>query len=568
MNDNRFNAGHLKTMLWLGLLALLPYVNVLQNGFVWDDRIFITDNYPIRHPLLLFSAPLQSIFLGSRPVMFLSLALDYKIWGLNPAGFHLSNLLVHTLNVLLVYCLALQVTRGVLWAPLAGLLFALHPVHSEAVASMLGRSDLLVTAFSSVCLLSYYGFLFHSRPYLKGVFYFGALLSYAAACLTKESGIVFPLLVVICENLAWRNEDRRRPWSAQVLTLVPFLAMGLLYLWFHQVTAPTVGQQTWGGGGWQTGLLMMTVLWKYLVLLVFPFFLSPYYLPYWPEGWDYLQVLGGLFVLLGSVALLLRYHRSLPLLAWAIAWLGISLLPFSNIIPIPGAMMNERWLYLPSVGFVIILGWCAFKILSQSGSDLRRVLWGVGSVLLLIFAIRIVTWNAVWRTDESVALKIIQQHPESSLAHNNLGNYYFRVGRNPEAKQEYAQALLLDPAGARVHANLGNVYCVEQDWPRGIAEYRKCLALDPRLAPAWYALGVAYQRQGMLDSALTQYQRVLQLDPLHVPALKGSGGILLEEKKFGLAEGYFRRALAIAPQDPELKSGLVRALQFRSGQVR
>jgi tetratricopeptide (TPR) repeat protein len=231
-------------------------------------------------------------------------------------------------------------------------------------------------------------------------------------------------------------------------------------------------------------------------------------------------------------------------------------------------MMNERWLYLPSVGLVILLGWGAFKILSQSGSALRKVLWGVGSVLLLLFAVRIVSWNAVWRSDESVALKILQQHPESSLAHNNLGNFLFCVGRIPEAKQEYAQAILLDPEGARSHANLGNVYCAEQNWPRGIAEYRKSLALDPRLAPAWYALGVAYQRQGVLDSALTQYQRVLQLDPLHVPALKGSGGILLEEKQYGLAEDYFRRALAIAPQDPELKSSLVRAFQLRSGQGR
>jgi len=568
MNDNRFDTGHLKTLLWLGLLALLPYVNVLQNGFVWDDRIFITDNYPIRHPLLLFTISLKSISIGYRPLMLLSLALDYRIWGLNPAGFHLTNLFLHALNVILVYFLALRVTRGGLWAPLAGLLFALHPVHSEAVASMLGRSDLLVTALSLVGLLAFHGFLRSSALFRKGTLFAGALLSYAAACLTKESGIVFPLLIVICENLAWRNGDRRRSWSAQVLTLVPLLVIGLLCLWFRQLTAPTVGQQTWGGGRWQTAILMMVVFWKYFVLLVFPAFLSPYYILYWPEGWDYLPVLGGLFILLGSVALLIVFHRRIPLLAWAIAWLGVTLLPVSNIIPIPGAMMNERWLYLPSVGFVILLGWGAFKILSQSGSALRKVLWGVGSVLLLLFAVRIVSWNAVWRSDESVALKILQQHPESSLAHNNLGNFLFCVGRISEAKQEYAQAILLDPEGAQSHANLGNVYCAEGKWPRGMASYRKALALDPRLALAWYALGVAYQRQGVLDSALIQYQRVLQLDPLHVPALKGSGGILLEKKEYGLAEGYFRRALTIAPDDSELKISLERILHLQSGQVK
>jgi Tfp pilus assembly protein PilF len=568
MKSDQLEARHLKPLLWLGLLTLLPYINVLQNGFVWDDKTFIIDNYPIRYPLLLLSVPLKGIFLGSRPVMFLSLALDYRIWGLNPTGFHLTNLLLHTLNVLLVYFLALRVTKGGLWAPLAGLLFALHPVHSEAVASMLGRSDLLVTSFSLLGLLAFHGFLRSSALFRKGTLFAGALLFYVAACLTKETGIIFPLLVVICENIAWRNGDRRRPWSAQVLTLVPLLVIGLLCLWFRHVTVPTIGQQAWGSGAWQTALLMMMVLWKYFILLTFPFDLSPYYILYWPEGWFYLQVLGGLSVLLGSVALLIVFHRRIPLLAWAITWLGVTLLPVSNIIPIPGAMMNERWLYLPSVGFAILIGWRASEILSRSSSALRKVLWGVGVVLLLLFAVRIVSWNAVWRSDESVALKILQQHPESTLAHNNLGNFFFCVGRLPEAKQEYAQAILLDPGRAQSHANLGNVYCAEQNWPRGIAEYRKALALDSRLAPAWYALGVAYQRQGVLDSALIQYQQVLQLDPLHVPALKGSGGILLEEKQYGLAEGHFRRALVIAPQDPELKGSLERINELRSGQVR
>jgi len=194
-----------------------------------------------------------------------------------------------------------------------------------------------------------------------------------------------------------------------------------------------------------------------------------------------------------------------------------------------------------------------------------KVLFWLGLLALLPY-VNVLQNGFVWDDRIFITDNYPIRHPESHLAHNGLGNYLFRLGRIPDAKQEYAQVVLLDPDGTQSHTNLGNVYCTELNWPRGIAEYRKALALDPRLAPTWYAPGVAYQLQGVLDSALTQYQRVLQFEPLYVPALKGSGGILLEKKEYGFAEGYFRRALTIAPDDSELKISTERILHLQSGQ--
>jgi tetratricopeptide (TPR) repeat protein len=551
--------------LWLGLVTLVVYIGVTANKFVWDDKYFIVQNYALRQPGLLFSQFFKVIPLAYRPAMFLSLALDFKVWGLDPAGFHLTNLLLHVLNVLLVYLFASRLLGGRSFAPLAGLVFALHPVHSEAVAAMLGRSDLVVTMFSLLGLLAYQGSVEGSRPLRRGGLYAFSLLMYAGACLTKESGIILPGLIVLTENLGWGGNRARRGWKGQTLGMVPFAVIGLLYLAFLRTAGPVSEQTAWGGGGWQTAMLMMGVAWHYLALLVFPFFLHPYYITYWPTGWDFLQTAGGGLALLGGLFLILRYFRFFPLLAWALAWIGIALLPVANIIPIPGAMMAERWLYLPSIGLCVLAGREGNALLVRSTVTARRALIGAGVVVLALFAGRIVTWIPIWHDELALNRFVIKEHPESMLAHVNLGNSLYLSGKLKEAKAEYLQAFLLNPGNAQVHLNLGNVYCAEGDTRKGIKEYRKAVSRDSTLVPAWVSLGTAYQARGEADSALAQYRRVLRLDPLNVPVLNQAGVLHLEKKDYAAAEKDFRRALALSPSEPGVKDNLERAIRLRAG---
>lgn len=554
----------LRTAFWLALISLLVFINVTGNKFVWDDEFFIQRNYSLHQPFLLLASLFRHIPLANRPVMALSLSLEFQVWGLDPAGFHLTNVLLHVLNVLLVYTFVRRVGAARRFAPLAALFFALHPVHSEVVASLLGRSDLLIAAFSLLALLAYRRSLLETSEVWRLLAYLLALLFYGAACLTKENGIVLPLLLVISENWLWSGEVKPRRPLAQGLALVPFLVLALLFLWFRHLTMPVVSQQVWGGGAWQTGLLMLMVVWKYFVLMVFPVFLSPYYILSWPEGWDYLQVFGGLVVLFGGLAALVACRRRAPWLAWAIAWVGCSLLPFSNVIPIPGAMMAERWLYLPSLAFCVLVAWGAHRLLARSASGVRRAVLVLGLGILTLSVVRIVSWNRVWRNEGSLSEVMLGQHPESFLAHNNRGNYLYSVDRILEAREEYAQAFRLNPLSAEAHLNLGNVFCAQGDWLRGIVEYRRATALDSSLVSAWFALGFAHNVQGDLDSAWADYQRVLGLDPFHLPALNFSGIICLKRKDYSQAEAYFRRALAVAPEDPGLKSNLERVLELRS----
>jgi len=561
--DHREHAEHMRLAIWLALLALLAYVNVTANKFVLDDKYFLVENYALRQPWLFFSPLFKAIPLAIRPAMFFSLALDFKVWGLSPAGFHLTNLLLHVLNVLLVYEVALRLPGGRFFAPLAGLLFAIHPVHSEAVASLLGRSDLMIMAFFLLGLLAYHVFLREPKLFRRGAYYLLTLFLFGLSCLTKESGIVLPLLLVLSENSVWRSVGPRRGLKAQALSFLPFVGLGLLLIWFRQAVVPATGQTVWGGGAWQTTILMGLVIWKYAVLMIFPAFLSPFYEMSWPTGWACLIVIGGAAVLFGAGGLTVRFRR-FPLIPWSFLWILIGLLPVSNIVPIPGTMMAERWLYIPSLGFCIGLAWGVHEILTRSRPALRKALWGFGFVVLTLAVVRIVSWNPVWRDDLSLNQAILRRYPESALAHTNLGNYFYLSGRIREAKEEYLQAFLLKPRSAQVHLNLGNVFIVQGDSVSGLAEFRKAVALDSMFVPAWFALGTAYRLRGDLDSALANFQRALKLSPVHLPALVSAGAVSSERKDYTSAEAYFRRALLLAPDDAVLKAYLARAVELRS----
>ena len=558
-----------RIFLWLGLATLLAYFPVTANKFVWDDASLIVDNNSLRHPLLIFSTFFEylpfvphstmPLFLAYafkiyRPLMVLSFALDFKVWGLNPAGFHLTNLLLHLLNVYLVVLLARQLPYGQRFAPLAGLIFALHPVHSEALAAMLGRSDLMITAFSLMGLLAYHRFLRESRRFHRAMAYGFTLLCYLAGCLTKENGIIFPLLLIITERWAWAGDREKRGGWAQALSLTPFLALGLLYFWLHQAMVPPYGQEVWGGGRRQTALIMLIVLWKYFILLVFPAFSSPYYLLHRPEGLAYLRVLAGLLVLLGSFFLAVKFYCRLPLMTWAVAWIGFSLLPVSNIILIPGEIMAERWLYLPSVGFSIFLAWGIHAVFQGVGQLWKRCLLSFGVVILILAVIRIFYSIGLWKDERTLKLAIVKRYPESVMAHNNLGWVLISEGRIQEAEEQFYLAYRSNSGDPLVLSNLGAVFMRQGNWEKAIEFYRRAVARDPFLSAAQFNLGYAYHKQGQLDSAAAVYRRVLKLNPWDVETLTNLGIILNRKEEWVAAEEVFRQALVLEPQDTLLQS--------------
>jgi tetratricopeptide (TPR) repeat protein len=546
--------------LGIFLACLIAYANIYGNAFLWDDLDFIVKNYELRGFL-----PLAKLFLSQgpthqRPVVGLSLALDYQLWGLNPAGYHLTQVLLHAANCLLVFFLLYWLFGSLKGPFLSGLLFALHPVHSEAVTAFLGRSELLMTFFGLLAIL---GFLNHLSlsGFRRWIVYGGSLVAYGASCLSKETSIAVPLLLGLVVILNTKSEGTPHLRNRILIRLLPFAIVALFYLLYRRSVAMMFWRPWWGGSPYQSFLMMLTVLWNYARLLVFPLRLSPWYITPAPGSFFHWPVLMGALILLSSITLAVFLRRRTWALSLSLGWILIAFLPVSNIVPIPGSMMAERWLYLPSVGFCWMAGYLLASLLERvKGWKLARtvVLTGLCSLGVLSL-IRVWTWNAVWHDGERLFKVMLSRDDENTLAHNNLGDIYLEQGRFHEGIREYAATLFYKPLAPRAYEGLGSVFWAQELRNDALTEFHRAVALDPDFTQAHYSLGLALAESGDTSRAVREFEWVLRKEPLNPVPNESLGSLLLASGRAEESLRFFQQALAVRPRDP--------ALHFQAGRA-
>lgn len=568
---------------WLLSLVLLTgflYVNVLQNGFVWDDRTMLFSSSSV-------AGASGGKNIAQRPLMLFSFQVDRLLYGRNPAGFHLTNLLLH-LGIVLIFA---GVVRSLLGseipALIAGALFVLHPVHSEAVSALLGRSDLLVGLFSLLGLWAYR----KRSPLFSLVF---GLLFFLLAIASKESGLA-TLGLFVWYDLCFRRSEGRRLW----IRWLPLLALVLLaipvylFLLHRNAWLAVASLKWWGGSPYHTFLMMLTIVWEYARLLIFPSWLSPWYVTPVVNTWLNWKVVIGLVILLGALAILVLSVRRRPALAFGLGWVFLFLIPVSNIIPIPGSMMAERWLYVPSMGFCLLggmaLDWVWTKLVVPRGSG-----WRLGGIAAGIFVAILMGWqtvhsNAVWQDDETLFRRVIERFPNSFKGHANLGKTLLDQGRMTEAKGELRKAVALKSDSPFPFLWLGEVCLREGKLDSAQAAFSESIRKDSTFYPAYLSLGGLYRQVGRADSALAvyaeglrhvqsaelynnygiqlvehgslpegiqAYQQAVWVDPGYAPAYHNMGNAYRSLGDFPEAEASYRQALRVDPALSEAHQAL------------
>jgi hypothetical protein len=498
--------------LWiaLSLLCILAYWPMFGNGFVWDDKEFITGNPTIRSlwPITRFFQPQGSAaegtiypMTGQRPVMAFSLALDYRLWAYNPFGYHLTNLFLHLLCVWGVTRMAwlLSRSRGVgFWA---GALFALHPGHAEGVIAFLGRSDLLATLFTLTGFLAYVQWK-KGEGGRKAIWYLFSLTSFSVTCLSKESGLCLLGILIVYQGCILSR--RKKEWAGHVLAFVPFVLASILY-WVYRgkiLGGQASGSQWWGGSPGANFLMMFEVYARYLRLLFFPLTLSPLHSVLVPKGfWDW-RVLWGALVLFGTLWGTLYALRRFPRVGFLASWFLIGLIPVANLIPIPGVMiLAERWLYLPSVGICVLGGWGAWLLYQQARGWIRWSWVGLVLVGLSLFGTRIFLWNRTWKTEETISRAFVTALPDNAFGYNNLGAALYEQGKLRESEDVFRKAIQLDPEHVQAHVNLGNMLDDSGRLFEAEGEYRQAIRLDPKYTLAYYNLAVVLIHQNRKGEA-------------------------------------------------------------------
>lgn len=534
---------------WLPPLLLALGVNaiVLTNGMVWDDQ-FIVGGQPhaVRETTSAAVAP------GAyyRPLIEWSYQLDRWIWGAGPFGFHLTVYLAHVLTVLLYYfCLRLLLRlyqKEEAIALLAASLFAVHPIHIEAVAWIAGRNDVLMALFILTALYAYLRNAFGTSWVITlPLFLSGCALS----LLCKETALPFLLFFPGLDIFFHRAGIRRRKGILSPMTwaLVPMLAGFAVYRSL-QVGWPPV-DATWASApafGLQS---LLAALGYYFNLLLTAYPLNLFVSE--PPAGSFYIVAGasGLLVLLWIIV---QWNRTLFAIGAVWFLLGIAAPLALFFVRVSATPVAERYAYLASGGFLFLVSLGAWEFgqwiraRAGPGIDLR---WGAGGAALIIglFSCMTVDRNAVWKDDIALWEDTVQKSPAAAVAYNNLGQAYNDGGRTDQVTEAYRTALKLKPDYAMTYNNMGSLLADQGRIEESFRAYEMALILDPDYPTAHYNLGRLFDDQGHPDQAALEYQTALHLVPGFAEAHNNLGSVHAEQGNLDKAVREFRIALQLKP---------------------
>lgn len=531
--------GAVMPLLLIAVLGFIVYANSLGGDFVWDDNHLIRDNVYIKKWAFLAEIFTRHIGTGAnieyfsyRPLQMLSYMADYFIWGINPLGYHLTNVTLHIFAAFGVYWMVRTFFGRGLLPFFTAALFVAHPVHTAAVAYASGRADPLALIF----MLS--GLIFYSKSLDKGkiVMYCAALLCFVLALLSRESSIIFPVLLILYHYCSGKRVRASRflPAIGLAIVYVTVRLTLLSELLTHVVSASTVRERLPGAFAAITG---------YIRLMVFPVGL---HMDYGNALFSFTdqKAVAGILITAVFLGIAFRKRKTDRILFFSVVWFFAALLPVANIYPV-NAYMAEHWLYVPSIGFFIILG----RILS--GACLRSAgrMAGVAgaAVVLLFYSWQTIEYNRFWRTPLLVYQRTLEYSPQSVRALAGLAREYHRGGKNREAIALSEKALLIDPFYGAAYSNMGKAWMSLGEAGKAVDSFEKAVELDPERPGAYNNLGIAYLAAGNAEEAISAYRKAIELNPRHGKAYNNLGNLYLNSGKHEDAVEFYEQAVNIDP---------------------
>lgn len=506
-------------------LALLAYLNILDNSFALDDFGLVVHSRAVQlgdwH--FLITSDYWAAFDGRssglyRPLTSLLFSFEYALGAGNPFVFHLFSLLLHALVSLLVWRLSTYLA-GAGTGFISAALFAAHPAHAEAVAAIAGQADLLATAGTLLALLCAWNARFADWRWSLGT-----ALALGLGLLAKEQAIVLPGLLLALDWYLYKSGKLQRlPWREYALcTLVILCYLALRYSvlegwqigYIDPLDNPLVSLST--PQRWAQAAL---VAWRYLGLLVLPYKLSADYSYNAVPTADLLPLaLPSAVLLLVAIALLLYKFKYRPgLRSLGALWILLAFAPVANIAFPIGTIMAERLLYMPSLGFCLVFS-VALKQAWNAGQ--RRL--SLAIFVLLVLGLTNRTWvrNGDWRDNETLFRAAIQTYPQSAKAHAGLGQALVDKGDWIGALNSLERALAIYPNYAAAHYNTGVTYLSLRQYDSAEKAFAQAETIDPRHAQAALNRGVALWELQRYAEAVAAYKRALTIKPDYAPALE------------------------------------------------
>jgi tetratricopeptide (TPR) repeat protein len=526
---------------FLVAVTFIAYQPVWHAGFVWDDNSMLLHN-----PLIPQAGGWYRIWFNRAagdfvPATTTSLWLEWRLWGANPLGYHLDNVLLHVCNALLLWRIVLRLKIPGAW--LAAALFAVHPVNVESVAWIAQRKNTLAMLF---CLAAVQCYLTFEDSRRRRWFWLAAGM-FLLALMGKAA--VVPLPVVLL-GLAWWRRGRidRKDVQHSLIFMALAAAGSLLAMWIQQgaanglIVRPDSFWSRLAGAGW--------AVWFYLYKAVLPLNLIFVY-PRWQI--DARNVLSYIPLALLAAAFVLCWRcrrRWGKALFFGLAYFVVMLLPvlgFLNIYFMRYSLVADHWQYFAIIGPIVL-----------AAAIIRRPMLAAA----LLLALGALTWKQcrMYADAETLWQTTIRQNPNCWMAHLNLGAALDEKGKVDEAIVQYKETLKINPDDAKAHNNLGLAFFRQGRLDEAISQYQKALESKPDFAEAHYNLGLSFGKQGRLAQAILQYQKALEIKPDYAEAHNNFGVALRQKGKVDEAILQYQKALETDPDYAEAHYNLGNAL--------
>ena len=597
----------------ISVLLFVFVVSVFQpsirNGFLrFDDSAYVTANAQVQNGLgweSVIWAFRNPVAANWHPLTILSHMLDCQLYGLKPWGHHLTNLLLHAVNTVLVFLVFWRMTGA--WGRCAVLaaLFGLHPLRVESVAWVAERKDLLSTLFWMLTLLTYARYAQQSRvqsPKSK-VTYGMALVCFALGLMCKPMLVTLPFVLLLLDYWPLHRFEFKAQ-DLKLKTLLPLVLEKLPFFALASICSVVACLAQSSAGALATDLPLDVRLAnapisyvRYLGKMFWPTNLALFYPhPLWWPAW---QVLASAALLLAILGLVLLLARRRPYLPFGWLWFCGTLVPVIGLVQVGNQSMADRYTYVPLIGVFVMLVWGAYELTARwRRQALALAALALTGLLLCVGLTR--RQIGYWKDDESVwrhALAVTQSNelahlhmgitlgdqgrldeaighfeaairlsPQDAGAHSRLAYALTRNRRLAEAVQHYEETLRLNPGDAAMHNDLALTLAKQGRVDEAIAHYTEALRLKPGFAEAHYNLGLTLANRGRYTEAGAQFTEIIRLDPNQARARRKLALVLAAQEKLERSTEPYREALRTNPRDARAHGQLGRVL-LESGQV-
>jgi protein O-mannosyl-transferase len=544
------------------VFGLLVYLNALGNDLVFDDHPMIEEREIILHPTL--SSIDDVLMKHYRPIRDLALMIISSMGGPHPVSFHLANVLIHLINALMVYAITLKLTQSIRIAIITSLLFTTHPIQTDAVTYVSGIRDTLSTLF---VLIGLYYFMEYRQK--KGMLYLAIVISMLIMGLGVKEMAIGLVALIILYDLQSKGGVRKGKLFKTFLTSIsnifrrsPFvyLLMGIFilvalafYLTLHHASVRIQQNEIyWWGGSILFNYMTVTKLWiSYLIKLIFPHPLIADYMGYPLVSTQVTDVTAwlALVMLIVIICVTLKLLIDHPVWGFALGWILVTLLPVVQIFP-HHELMAEHHLYLPSVGFSLLLALGINSMMNQHYVKWAAILMTIG--IVVIYSFKTVNRNMEWQNDLTLFQANLRDFPNAPRSYMQIGNFYQRHNMFISAREAYEQALSIKPDFTMAHNNFGVLYYQAGQPDKAIGEYEKALH-GPLGAyvPAYTNLGRAYLVLGKTQEGIQALLKGLSLSPKNHEMIVGLYYAYGDSGDEANAEAYLQQWLKLRPDDPD-----------------